>query len=338
MKSAQPLVSIVIPVFNGGSYLREAIDSALAQDYPNTEVLVIDDGSNDGGHTASVAASYGDRIRYAHKPNGGVSTALNVAVRDMRGEYFSWLSHDDLYLPNKLSLQLQALRHTGAARTVVYSDYYFCDPKGRIYFQSRLPSCSTAQFKVRLLEKSFLHGCSCLVPAQAFRECGAFAEDLRYTQDFNLWLRMAKAFDFVLLPRPLVIGRQHPQQTGRTASSAFVTERNRLFLQNVDAISASDLRADGFSSESVFFAYCALHAKRQRLDPAYAGCLERLRRLTASRRERLLASIGARARFHRHVSSEGVRKQVNRAVNALRFSRRPVTLGSLSERAWHRPE
>ena len=70
-------ISIIIPVYNGANYLRNAIDSALEQTYDNCEVLVINDGSSDDGATERIAAEYGERIRYFYKENGGVATALN---------------------------------------------------------------------------------------------------------------------------------------------------------------------------------------------------------------------------------------------------------------------
>ena len=85
-----PKVSIVIPVYNGSNYLREAIDSALAQTYKNIEVIVINDGSNDRGKTDKICKSYGNKIRYFKKENGGVSSALNMGIEKMEGEYFSW--------------------------------------------------------------------------------------------------------------------------------------------------------------------------------------------------------------------------------------------------------
>lgn len=84
----RPLVSIVIPVYNGGDYLKEAIDSALAQTYNNIEILIINDGSDDGGITENIALSYGERVRYFCKKNGGVATALNLGIRNMRGGVF----------------------------------------------------------------------------------------------------------------------------------------------------------------------------------------------------------------------------------------------------------
>ena len=76
----RPRVSIVIPAYNGSDYMKEAIDSALAQTYPDVEVLVVNDGSDDDGRTEAIALSYGDRIRYFRKGNGGVASALNPST------------------------------------------------------------------------------------------------------------------------------------------------------------------------------------------------------------------------------------------------------------------
>ncbi len=90
-----PKVSIIIPVYNGEKYVSLAIESALRQTYSNLEIIVVNDGSTD--KTDKICRSYGNKIRYIKKENGGVSTALNVGIDNMTGEYFSWLSHDDLY-------------------------------------------------------------------------------------------------------------------------------------------------------------------------------------------------------------------------------------------------
>ena len=88
----QPLVSIIIPVYNGSDFLRQAVNSALGQTYTNIEVIIVNDGSNDNGKTEEVALSYGKRVRYLCKENGGVASALNFGISQMKGEYFSWLS------------------------------------------------------------------------------------------------------------------------------------------------------------------------------------------------------------------------------------------------------
>ena len=105
-----PLVSIIIPVYNGSKYMCEAIESALSQTYDNIEILLINDGSADGGKTEEIALSYGNKIKYFYKENGGVSSALNFGIKNMKGEYFSWLSHDDSYEPKKIEKQILSLQ------------------------------------------------------------------------------------------------------------------------------------------------------------------------------------------------------------------------------------
>src|SRR5947208_1919794 len=95
-----PLVSVVIPVFNRHRYVREAIESVLAQTYPAVEVVVTDDGSTD--ETPDVLRSFGDRIRVITQPNAGIAAARNVAVGAARGSLIALLDSDDRWLPNKL--------------------------------------------------------------------------------------------------------------------------------------------------------------------------------------------------------------------------------------------
>ena len=84
----KPKVSIIIPVYNGKDYVEEAIDSALNQTYDNKEIIVVNDGSKD--NTEEICLSYKDKIKYYSKENGGVSTALNLAISKATGEYISW--------------------------------------------------------------------------------------------------------------------------------------------------------------------------------------------------------------------------------------------------------
>lgn len=109
MIEIKPLVSIVIPLYNGANFLSEAIDCALNQTYSNIEIIVINDGSKDDGAGRDVALGFGDKIRYYEQENGGVSAALNNGISKMKGEYFSWLSHDDLYTNDHIEKQVGLL-------------------------------------------------------------------------------------------------------------------------------------------------------------------------------------------------------------------------------------
>ena len=122
MSNFNPKISIIVPVYNGANYLKEAIESALAQTYKNIEIIVVNDGSNDAGLTEKTALSFGNKISYFSKPNGGTSSALNLGIKNMTGEYFSWLSHDDTYYPNKLKAQINVLSKLENKNTIMMTD------------------------------------------------------------------------------------------------------------------------------------------------------------------------------------------------------------------------
>lgn len=237
-----PLVTIVIPVYNGASFLKGAIDSALGQTYPNLEVIVVNDGSNDGGATESIALSFAERIRYFSKENGGVASALNFALREMTGEYFSWLSHDDLYLPDKISRQISFLSGFDATRTVVYSDYsIFSDEEVGRAVSMLLPNVPPRHFRYWLTTHSALHGCSLLIPRNVFEALGSFDESLRTTQDYDLWFRAAEHYSFVHLPHVLLLARAHGGQDTREKAQLAFNESSALHLAFAKGLLRSDI-------------------------------------------------------------------------------------------------
>jgi glycosyltransferase involved in cell wall biosynthesis len=209
-----PRVSIVIPVYNGANFMRAAIDSALAQTYPHVEVLVVNDGSSDGGETERIAGSYGERIRYFGKENGGVASALNLGLREMRGEYFAWLSHDDVFLPEKTSLQVDFLRRNEAF-AACYSDYYQIDTAGKIMRRISVPWLPRQEALPALFARQYINGSTVMARRQCFERVGSFDETLRYTQDMEMWLRLLQHFEIARLPIPLAGWRVHPGQGSR---------------------------------------------------------------------------------------------------------------------------
>jgi glycosyltransferase involved in cell wall biosynthesis len=122
------MVSIVIPTFNRAKFLRECVDSALAQDYPYFEVIVVDDGSTDD--TLLVCREYGQRIRYFWKPNGGAASAENFGVRNMRGEWLKILGSDDILEKNALSTFLEWATREKAC--LLHCDFVDIDPHGNL--------------------------------------------------------------------------------------------------------------------------------------------------------------------------------------------------------------
>ena len=237
-----PLVSIVIPVYNGANYLGNAIESALAQTYRHTEVVVVNDGSRDNGQTQAIARTYGSRIRYFEKPNGGVATALNLGVSQMRGEYFSWLSHDDIYRPEKIERQLQALagKPDGA---IAYCDFSIIDAAGDVQdphkaVSSKGEHCMRAMLA---LGRECVHGCGLLIPATLFDSVGCFDPAKRYTQDYDLWFRFAEKVPFVHVAEPLVGSRQHEAQDSKVKATACTLEADRMHGRMLRSVSSAEI-------------------------------------------------------------------------------------------------
>ncbi|WP_219269159.1 glycosyltransferase [Pseudomonas sp. Xaverov 259] len=297
-----PLVTIVIPVFNGSAFLGGAIESALGQTYSNIEVIVVNDGSHDDGATERVALSFGDRIRYLKKINGGVASALNCAIREMAGEYFSWLSHDDLYTPQKIAQQISFLNKYETARTVIYSDYsIFTDEAKTDDISVFMPGVPPEYFRYWLTARSALHGCSLLIPRGVFAEVGMFSEGLRTTQDYDLWFRAAEYFAFIHMPSVLIRARSHAGQDTRSKVELAFKESSELYLAFVKKLSylevpgasshevggnylilASNLRGRGFIAAGQYCAgvarHCGVSSIRILTVTSQAGCAYFLRK------------------------------------------------------------
>jgi glycosyltransferase involved in cell wall biosynthesis len=246
--SDHPLVSIVIPVYNGSRYLQEAIDSALNQTYRNTEVIVVNDGSRDDGKTETIAKSYGDRISYIAKENGGVATALNLGIAKAKGEYISWLSHDDAYAPMKLENQMTFLNTLPMNRrkeVVLYSHFFLMDENSAVFGRYTVPSVPPEKlyqallcemvFRSPLRRRKFgINGCTTLIPKAAFDKVGKFDEKLRTTQDYDMWFRMNRYFDFVLTDDYLLKSRIHREQGIWVLKDVALVEVGELYYHALD--------------------------------------------------------------------------------------------------------
>ena len=245
MKNDTPLVSIVIPVYNGANYLREAIDSALAQTYPHIEIIVVNDGSKDDGATERIALSYGDKIRYFRKENGGSSSALNTGIINMKGQWFSWLSHDDLYLPEKVEKQIAHMNVLGMdteklSEHIFFSDFELIDAEGKRIVNKKTKHAAAMAEKIRTIRHNgyliaeptvnIFHGCSCLIHREAFTQIGCFDEKLRLLNDLDLWYRLYSAgYQVHYIPEVLVKGRVHRAQVSKSIGYSYHNPEQDLY-------------------------------------------------------------------------------------------------------------
>ena len=188
------LVSVVITSYNKGPYLAEAIDSALGQDYPHQEILVIDDGSTD--HTPEVAGAYQDRIRYIRQENRGPSGAKNRGILEVRGEFIAFLDGDDRWRPGKLTKQIECC-HRNPAAALIYTDRLVI--RGGAIVGMSLRAEGKYLYRGRVLDQLLMHMIipfsSALVRRKCLIEVGLFDERRRAADDYDLWLRIGRLYE-----------------------------------------------------------------------------------------------------------------------------------------------
>lgn len=240
-----PKVSIIIPAFNASNYLDEAIDSALEQTYPNVEIIVVNDGSRDDNATRNIALKYGKKIVYIEKENGGSSSALNMGIANMTGEWFSWLSHDDLYVPEKLEIQMRCLfslqkNVLDISKHIFFSASELIDASGKVIRKFNAKKAQILEKKLTYFpHNGYLiaeptvynfHGCSCLIHKSAFEDVGAFDEKLRLLNDLDMWFRLYAAnYKVHYIPVPLVKGRIHPKQVSKSIGFSYHNTEQDMF-------------------------------------------------------------------------------------------------------------
>ncbi len=193
-----PSVSIIVPVYNGASTIRETLNSVLQQSVEDLELIVVDDGSTD--NTLEVAASFDDpRLSVFSYPNAGVSTTRNRGVTHASADYVSFLDADDLWTPDKLARQLDALESSQKA-AVAYSWTDYIDQTGQFIAHDQQVTFSGDVYG-ELLRRDFLESASnATIRRQAFLAVGGFDSSLSGAADWDFFLRLAKCYDFVAVP------------------------------------------------------------------------------------------------------------------------------------------
>ena len=225
------LVSVVIPTYNSGRFIAQAIQSVLDQSYARYEVIVIDDGSTD--ETKDVLREFDGRIRYLYQANRGPSAARNAGIRLARGEYICFLDADDIWTPNKLEVQLTFMeQHPDIG--LVFSDEEEISAEGDIcqslLAQSRFHSDLVSQKPLqdafrKLLIENRIPTSTVMVRKACFAKAGLFDESLRVVEDRDMWLRIAANFGIACLP--LILGKKREHE-GNISTNSELTLRSRI--------------------------------------------------------------------------------------------------------------
>jgi glycosyltransferase involved in cell wall biosynthesis len=212
--SKNPSVSVIIPTYNRGWILGEAIDSVLAQEYSDYELIVVDDGSTDD--TQEILDLYGQDIVVFRQPNQGVSAARNLGIAESRAELVAFLDSDDLWLPQKLTRQVAFFQSNPVALICQTEETWVrngvrVNPKKRhqklagMIFEPSLALCLVSPSAV-------------MIRKTLFDTVGLFDESLPACEDYDLWLRVSCRYPVFLIDEPLVIKRGgHQDQLSKAA-------------------------------------------------------------------------------------------------------------------------
>ncbi len=242
-----PLVSVIIPTYNASKYVCDAVESALAQTFEKIEIIVVDDGSNDG--TAELLnQNYGDQITYIYKENGGPASARNLGIKQSHGEIIAFLDADDLWKPDKLEQQLASF---GEISLLIGSGEKTKNDG----------SVEKITFEKLVLKNRFTNS-GVVVRRSAFVEIGLFNERQEFiaVEDWDMWIRLSKTGEVVLLHRDLITIRltdesiSAPSQADKMLSNERVVLRKHLAGRPI--LYARALSARYFSAAWAFNECC----------------------------------------------------------------------------------
>lgn len=243
-----PRVSVIIPTYNRAPLVGAAIASVLDQDYPNLELLVIDDGSTDD--TAEVVRQFGPTVRYIEQANAGAARARNRGIELATGELVAFLDSDDLFLPGKLKEQVQCFQQQSAL-VLVYCWFSILDDHGRHRLGRRCRlSGPVAQELLAQSMKGPLATPTIMVRRSALLEVGPFDESMALSEDTDLWCRLARLGPIGLVPEVLVQVRRH------SGNLSFAPGRKRYrgaALRILDKAFAADSSIPRFRRAWLYF-------------------------------------------------------------------------------------
>ena len=209
----RPLVSVIIPTFNRARFLKEALESVLAQDYQPLEIIVVDDGSKD--ETPHLVCHF--PVIYVRRGKTlGVSAARNSGLRRARGELIALLDSDDLWLPSKISTQVAYFQSHPEAVAVQTEEIWI--RKGKRVNPRKKHRKPSGFFFDRALELCLVSPSGVMLRREVFEEIGLFDEEFPVCEDYEFWLRLLCRHPVHLIKEPLVIKRGgHEDQLSRRA-------------------------------------------------------------------------------------------------------------------------
>jgi glycosyltransferase involved in cell wall biosynthesis len=208
MQRIQPKVSVIIPTYNRGKFIGAAVQSVLDQTFQDFEVIVVDDGSTD--QTADIVqAFFSEKVQYVYQPNCGRSNARNHAIEMAKGRYITFLDSDDLYLPNKLALQIDYMdAHPEIG--MVYTSAHCIDENGVRTKDEYKATISGWIYKhIAFFVPVTITLPTVMVRKEVFDKVGGFDESMARFEDTDMWRRISKYYQINALQEQTCLLRTH---------------------------------------------------------------------------------------------------------------------------------
>ncbi len=247
-----PSVSVIIPTWNRFSLLCEAIESVLAQEDPDFELIVVDDGSTD--ETPDIQTLYEGRLFYIYQKNRGVSAARNRGISFARGKWIAFLDSDDLWKPEKLKIQKAAMLNHPEIR-ISYTEEIWYRKGIRVNPMKKHAKHSGWIFR-HCLPLCIISPSSVMIRRSLFREVGTFDENLPVCEDYDMWLRITRKFPVHLIREPLIIKRNGHGKQLSACGWGFDRYRVRSLLKLLDSGTLTPLQAR--SARKILQQKCAI--------------------------------------------------------------------------------
>jgi len=202
-------VSAIITAYNSEAFIAEAISSVLKQSRPVDEIVVVDDGSTDG--TAAAVAQFSDRgVRYIYQDNQGQGAALNRGIREASGNLLAFLDADDTWLENKNQIQVEYLSNHPQVVMVSGLEWIWDVREDTRHISRRKPKNSTVLRRDIVIHNMVGNPSMVTLRREAIEHVGLFDHNIRWSPDWELWIRIVSCFEVAILPEPVIVYRKHP--------------------------------------------------------------------------------------------------------------------------------
>ena len=241
----QPFFSILVPTYNQCQYLSEALDSLINQTDNDWEAIIVNDGSTD--NTANVLEIYAQkdsRFRVINKENGGTGSALNLALNHAKGEWVCWLSSDDVFELNKLAIHREWIYKNPNYKFFFSNFQQLVGTTGKIInlnpdFDKKMP---LIEFQIiEMLRRNYVAGNSVCIHRESWLNTGYFNEDLRYAQDYDMWVRLMIKYPALFIPKFTYLQRIYPEQESQRFSNFCLYDSAKSSIQVLNNYNIEDL-------------------------------------------------------------------------------------------------